>query len=113
MVKITLEVSDELSEKLGNLGDRLPEILSQSLTQPILPSYVYRHILNFLASNPTHKQVSDFRPTSEMKERLKTLMIGNMTGTLKENELNELTEYEHIEHLIVMLKSGNLKFLQG
>jgi hypothetical protein len=113
MVKITLEVPEELSEKLEKLGDRLPEFLSQSLKQIGLPSSVYRYILNFLASNPTHQQISDFRPTAEMQERLKTLMMGSETGTLTANELSELDEYEHIEHLIVMLKAGNLQFLQG
>jgi hypothetical protein len=53
MVKITLEVPEELSEKLGKLGDRLPEFLNKSLEQAVLPSSVYRYVLNFLANDPT------------------------------------------------------------
>jgi hypothetical protein len=111
MVKITLEVPEELSEKLGKLGDRLPEFLSKSIEQIILPSSVYRYVLNFLASNPTPQQIRDFRPTPEMLERLSALINKSKTGNLTTNELGELDEYERIEHLIIMLKSGNLRFL--
>jgi hypothetical protein len=111
MVRITLEVPEELSEKLGKMGDRLPEFLSQSLEQVVLPSSVYRYVLNFLASNPTPQQIRDFRPTPEMLERLRILISKSRTGDLTTHELGELDEYERIEHLIVMLKSGNLRFL--
>jgi hypothetical protein len=112
MVKITLEVPDELSKKLTELGDRLPELLSQSLESHPLPTRVYRYILSFLASNPTIQEVAEFRPTAEMQERLQTLLLRNQAGTLAEIEQRELDEYERIEHLIVMLKAGNLKFLK-
>lgn len=112
MVKITLEVTEELSEKLAKLGDRLPEALNQSLEQRTLPVNVYHYVLNFLASNPTHQQISEFRPTPEMQERLKWLLSANKSGVLTESERFELDEYERIEHLIIMLKSGSLKFLQ-
>ncbi|MBD2178439.1 hypothetical protein H6F42_16090 [Pseudanabaena sp. FACHB-1998] len=112
MVKITLEVPEELSQKLVNLGDRLPQVLNQSLEQTGLPSSVYRYILSFLASNPTSQQIKDFRPTIDMQERLRTLIIRNETGDLTEPEIIELDEYERIEHLIIMLKSGKLKFLE-
>ncbi|MDZ7958765.1 MAG: hypothetical protein RMY34_12940 [Aulosira sp. DedQUE10] len=42
MVKITLEVSEELSHKLAQLGDRLPELLELSLEQSPIPTRVYQ-----------------------------------------------------------------------
>jgi hypothetical protein len=39
-------------------------------------------------------------------------LLRNQAGTLAEIEQRELDEYERIEHLIVMLKAGNLKFLK-
>jgi hypothetical protein len=111
MVKITLEVTEELSEKIQKLGDRLPEVLNQSLEPRTLPVNVYSYVLNFLASDPTHQQISEFRPTPEMQEGLQRLLLASRSGVLTESERAELDEYERIEHLIVMLKSGSLKFL--
>lgn len=113
MVKITLEVPEELSEKLTQLGDRLPELLALSLEQPPLPSRVYQYtlVLDFLVSNPTSEQILAFRPTAEMQERMQTLLRRSKWGELNPTEQKELDEYERIEHLIVMLKTGNLPHL--
>ncbi|MHC5932635.1 hypothetical protein [Nostoc sp.] len=117
MPKITLEVSEELSKKLAQVGDalrqatsclRLPELLALSLQQPAVLAQVYRYILDFLASNPTPEQIAEFKPTPEMQERLRTLLTRSNAGELTPTELKELDEYERIEHLVVMIKAGNL-----
>ena len=113
MAKITLEVPDELSEKLLQMGDRLPELLALSLQQPPLPARIYHYILDFLASKPTPEQILAFRPTAQMQERLKTLLTRSKTGELTPIEQQELNEYERIEHLIVMLKAGSFPYLEG
>jgi len=46
-----------------------------------------------------------------MLKRLSALINKNKTGDLTTHELGELDEYERIEHLIIMLKSANLRFL--
>ncbi|AFZ22524.1 hypothetical protein Cylst_0147 [Cylindrospermum stagnale PCC 7417] len=112
MPKITLEVSDELSQQLAQIGnERLPELLALSLQQPAVPAQVYRYILDFLASNPTPEKISEFKPTPEMQERLRTLLARSKAGELTPTELKELDEYERIEHLMVMIKAGNLSYL--
>ncbi len=111
MAKITIEVPEELSEQLAQVGDRLPEILALSLQQPALPAHLYRYILNFLASNPTPQQIIDFRPTLEMQQRLRTLLARSQAGELTPLEQKELDEYERIEHLVIMLKAGSLSYL--
>ncbi|MDJ0898280.1 MAG: hypothetical protein QNJ55_05665 [Xenococcus sp. MO_188.B8] len=112
MAKITLEVPDELSEQLLQMGDRLPEFLALSLQQPPLPARIYHYILDFLASKPTPEQILAFRPTAQMQERLKTLLTRSKTGELTTTEQQELDEYECIEHLIVMLKAGIFPYLE-
>lgn len=108
MAKITLEVPDELTDQLAQIGDRLPELLALSLQQPPLPAHIYQYILAFIASQPTPEQILAFRPTSEMQARLQTLSLRSKAGELTPSEQRELDEYEGIEHLIVMLKAGSL-----
>jgi len=109
--KITIEVPEELSLALSQVGDRLPELLRLSLQQPALPAHIYRYILNFLASNPTPEEIADFRPTPEMQERLRTLLGLSKAGKLSPTEQKELDEYEQIEHLVILLKTGSLAYL--
>ncbi len=109
--KITIEVPEELSEQLAQIGDRLPELLRLSLQQPALPAHIYRYILNFLATKPTPQQIIDFRPTPEMQDRLRTLLTRSKAGELTPVEQKELDEYERIEDLVIMLKAGSLSYL--
>jgi hypothetical protein len=112
MTQITLDLSDELAQAMVQQGDRLPELLTQALTQPAIPVRTYRYIIEFLASHPTPEQIANFQPTVEMSDRLKTLLTRNQSDTLTPAEIQELAEFEQIEHLIVMLKSSNLSYLQ-
>lgn len=111
MVKITLDIPDELSDQLAQVGDRLPELLRLSLQQPAIPAHIYRYILDFLSSQPTPDQIIAFRPTPEMTERLQTLITRSQAGILTPSEQRELDEYERIEHLMIMLKAGSLSYL--
>lgn len=114
MPKITLEISEELSQQIAQIGiETLPELLALSLQQPPISTQIYQYILNFLASNPTSQQIAEFKPTPEMQDRLRTLLTHSKAGKLTPRELKELDEYEHIEHLIVMIKAGNLSYLSS
>jgi hypothetical protein len=66
-------------------------------------------MLDFIASDPTPQQIADFRPTLEMQDRLQTLLNSSSAGRLTLTEQLELDEYERIEHIIILLKSGNLQ----
>jgi hypothetical protein len=46
-----------------------------------------------------------------MQERLRFLLAKNQSGDLTPEERRELDEYERVEHLIIMLKLGNLPYL--
>ena len=113
MATVTIEVPDELSELIAQAGDRLPELLAQSLREPTLPAHIYRYVLDFLAGRPTLEQVASFGPTPEMKGRLKTLVEGESSGKLTPAEKAELDEYERLEHLMILIKTGNLQYLTG
>lgn len=108
---ITIEVPDELSDLVAEAGDGLPELLAQSLRQPALPAHVYRYVLDFLAGNPSADEIASFTPTPEMIERQRTLVDREARNTITPAEKAELDEYERLEHLMVMIKSGNLRCL--
>ena len=111
MATLTLEIPDDLMEQLNPIRDQLPELLRRCLHPSTLPAQVYRYILDFLASQPTPEQIAAFRPTLDMQARLKYLLGCNAEGTITPEESQELDEYEQIEHLIILLKSGNLPYL--
>ena len=107
MSTITIEVPDDLSDLVAEAGDRLPELLAQTLRQPALPAHVYRYVLDFLASNPSAEQLASFAPTPEMTERHRTLLARESANNITPAEKAELDEYERLEHLMVMIKTGN------
>ena len=119
MAKITLDIPDHLAEQLAQLGEnpsdwlrrRLPGLLEGNPQQSVLPAHVYRYILDFIASNPTPQQIAEFRPTPEMQDRLRSLLSRNKSGDLTPGEEAELDEYERIEHIMIMLKAGNFRYL--
>jgi hypothetical protein len=108
MAMLTIEIPDDLMEELSPFKDQLPELLRRCLQPLALPAQVYRYILDFLASQPTPEQVADFRPTAEMQDRLRYLVTCEHEGTLTADELQELNEYERIEHVMIMIKTGSL-----
>jgi hypothetical protein len=113
MATITIEVPDELSDLIAQAGDRLPELLERSLREPALPAHAYRYVLDFLAGRPSPEDIAAFRPTPEMKERLRGLMERESAGDITPVERAELDEYERLEHLIIMIKAGSLNYLTG
>jgi hypothetical protein len=112
MATLTIEIPDDLMEQITPIHEQLPDLLRRCLEPTNLPAQVYHYILNFLTSQPTPEQIANFRPTVEMQQRLQYLLSRNNEGKLTLEEASELDEYEKIEHLIILLKSGNLPYLQ-
>ena len=108
MAMLTIEIPDDLMAQLSPVKDQLPDLLRRCLHPLALPAQVYRYVLDFLASQPTPEQIAAFRPTAEMQARLKHLIEKEQTEGLNQEEQMELSEYEQIEHLIVMFKASAL-----
>ncbi|HMV51234.1 MAG TPA: hypothetical protein PLD20_01165 [Blastocatellia bacterium] len=112
MATITIEVPDELAEQLSRDSRQLAELLLRSLRQPPISLEVYRYILEFIAGAPSPEQIAAFEPTPEMQQRLRTLVARERANETSLLEKMELDEYVRIEHIIVMLKAGNLRHLK-
>jgi len=108
MATLTIEIPDELMEKLSPVKEQLPTLLLRCLHPLALPAQVYRYVLDFITSQPTPEQIAAFRPTDEMQARLRYLVEKDHNNSLSQDEQLELCEYEQIEHLIVMFKAGTL-----
>ena len=109
MATLTIEIPDDLMEQLSPVKEQLPELLRRCLHPLALPAEVYRYVFDFLTSQPTAEQIAAFRPTAAMQARLKYLVDREQDDALTSKEQEELSEYEQIEHLIVMFKADALK----
>jgi hypothetical protein len=114
MAQITIEVSEELAQKLAPMRDRLSEVLARGLDEPALPlNEVYRYVLEFLASNPSPEALLSFRMTSAMQERVSDLLEKNRSGQLTPAESTELDEYVRIDNLVSLLKTRTFRVLKA
>lgn len=121
MAELTIQVPDELAQRLEPLRDRLPELLQRlvetvppriplpnqisSVTNPTNAPIAYTEVLDFLITRPTPQEITTFKVSAEAQERLRTLLDKNREGTLTETEATELDLYEQLEHLMILLKA--------
>jgi hypothetical protein len=123
MAKLTIQISDELAQRLEPLQNRLPELLWQLLdaanlpknSQPIIQSQtteiptVYQEVLDFLINRPTSSEIVAFKVSPQAQTRLQELLKKNRSATLSPTELAELDVYEQLEHMMILLKARALK----
>ncbi len=104
MTELTIQISDELAERLKPLHSRLPELLSQLLdaANPASASLAiatanlqeipqaYLEVLDFLITRPTPQDIAAFKVSPEAQEYLRSLLAKNRKGTLTDSEVAEL-----------------------
>ncbi|BAY47960.1 hypothetical protein SAMD00079811_55790 [Scytonema sp. HK-05] len=119
MAELTLQISDELAQRLKPLQNRLPELLWQlldlaNLSTPIEPELkdsstdipaVYQEVLDFLLKRPTPEEIVAFKVTPSAQTRLQILLQKNREATLTPMEVAELDVYEQLQHLMILLKA--------
>lgn len=121
MAELTIQVPDELAQRLEPFRDRLPELLTR-VVETILPStsssdllpsvanptdtpIAYAEVLDFLITRPTPQKIVAFKVSAEAQQRIRTLLDKNREGTLTEIETAELDLYEQLEHMMILLKA--------
>ena len=122
MAELTIQISDELAQRLEPLQNQLPELLWQLLdaanlptNQPIVPRQttdipaVYQEVLDFLIKRPTSSEIVAFKVSPQAQTRLQQLLKKNRSATLTPTELAELDVYEQLEHMMILLKARALK----
>jgi hypothetical protein len=119
MATITLQIPDELAQRLEPLQNRLPELLWQILEltknpttiEPEINTHsgdipaVYQEVLDFLIKSPIPQDIVNFKVSQQVQTRLQTLLDKNRDSTLNPMEMAELDVYEQLEHLMILLKA--------
>ena len=117
MSSITLEVSDELAERLRPLQDRLPRVLELGLRELNAagpPSFEgAAEVLEFLAGLPSPDDILALRPSEQLQQRVSGLLAKNRVEGLTPEEEQEWQQYEYLEHLVRIAKTKATLKLNG
>lgn len=113
MTPVTVQVTDELAERLQPLRSWLPTIIEMSLlgfkTSAIS---TVTELIQFLSSNPAPQEALSYHASERSQERLRRLLALNEAGMLSEAEHRELDELQKLEHLVIKLKAQIAKQIQ-
>ena len=120
MAQLTIDIPDELAQKLAPFQNQLSEIfanlIATSLLDKLVPktevltdqefliSPTYLEILDFLINRPTSKQITNFKVSEESQIRLQELLQKNREIDLNPSEVLELNLYEQLDTLMTMMK---------
>lgn len=84
----------------------LPSIIELSLIGfKTLATAAATEVIEFLAKNPSPRELLDYHLSDSAQARLQRLLTLNEAGLLSEVEQQELDELQRLEHVIVMLKA--------
>lgn len=109
MSPITLEISDELAQRLRPVVDRLPRILElglRELNATTQSGFVgAAEVLELLAGLPTPQEIIALRPSEVLQTRVNGLLAKNRTAGLSDDEEEEWEQYQYLEHLVRVAKA--------
>jgi hypothetical protein len=109
MSAITIQLPDELVDRLRGHEGHLPEILELGLRE--LNAETQRgfqgatEVLEFLASLPSPQEILSLKPSQRLQHQVSELLGKSLAGTLTVQEEQEWERYEFLEHLVRMAKS--------
>lgn len=106
MVQMTLEVPEELADRIRPLAMWLPTVLELSLEGfQTLAAATASEVVRFLSTEPAPQEILDYHVSEQAQARLQRLLALNEAGLLGEAEQRELDELQRIEHIVILLKA--------
>ena len=121
MAQLTIEIPDELAQRLAPYQNQISEIftnlvntssLLETITDKLdvsstpspteLPTYL--EIIDFLVNRPTSEQIANFKVSERSQTRLRELLQKNRDVNLVSSEIAELNLYEQLDSLMTMMK---------
>jgi hypothetical protein len=117
MAQITIDIPDDLAERLQPVQSALTQVLELGLqefqTQQRQSSFLdEQEIITLLASQPTPEQILAIRPSPELQTRASELLAQSKIGALSGKGEAELERYLTLEHLVRLAKTHALAQLQ-
>jgi len=110
MVNITMQVTDELAQRLKSIRTWLPTVLELTLIGFKTPAVqTASEIIAFLSNGPSPTEVIAYTVSERAQQRLNRLLALNEVGLLSTEEQAELDEIEQIEHVMILLKAKMYK----
>lgn len=112
MSPITLELPDDLAQRLRPVTAYLPAILEMGLrelnasTQPGFQGAA--EVLEFLAGLPTPEEILALNPSETLQTRVRALLEKNRAEGLSPSEEQEWEQYQYLEHLVRIAKAKAL-----
>lgn len=114
MVEMTMQVSDQLAQRLRPISPWLPAVLELSLVGFKTPAVqTASEIIAFLSKGPLPAEVAGYTVSERAQQRLRRLLTLNEVGAISMEEQGELDELEQIEHIMIMLKVQTQKQVAG
>jgi hypothetical protein len=118
MAQITIDISDDLAQRLHQFQAQLPQVLELGLqelaNQQRSGNFLdEQDIILLLASQPTPEQILAIRPSPEFQARVSELLAQSKTGNLSAKGEAELERYLTLEHLVRLAKTHALRKLQA
>jgi hypothetical protein len=106
MVEMTMQVTDNLAQRLQPMRPWLSTVLELSLVGFKTPAVrTATEVIAFLATGPSANEVIKYQVSERAQNRLRRLLVLNEAGALSLEEQVELDEIEHIEHIMILLKA--------
>lgn len=118
MAQITIDIPDDLAQRLQQFQSQLPQVLELGLQELEIQQRSAnfldeQDIILLLASQPTPEQILAIRPSPEFQARVSDLLAQSKTGILSAKGEAELERYLTLEHLVRLAKTHALAQLQA
>jgi hypothetical protein len=103
-MQLTLDVPDDLADKIRPMQDRLPHILALGLrefeAEGLSGFSGVSDVLELLAGLPTPQEILALRPSPALREEIERLLEKNRDTGLAPAEEERWKQIEYLEHLI-------------
>ncbi len=107
-MQFTVEIPDELGDRLKALQAQLPKILELGLRELAVSAQSgfsgVAEVLEFLAQLPTPEEILALRPSTALQTQIDQLLETNRTVGLNADEAQVWEQYQFLEHLVRVAK---------